>query len=413
MQPEASVGSLVGAEGGQRYPAGPRLWIPVATMLFVSLISYVDRNTLAVLAPTILRETGLSAEQYGLVISAFSLAYMVANPLWGRLLDRWGLRWGMYAAVSVWTAASAAHAFMRGFWGFAVARAFLGFGEGATFPGGLRAAMQTLPVHLRSRGIAVAYSGGSLGAVLTPLIVTPIALAWGWRAAFLFTGVIGVTWLGVWSVVSRRPDVRQRPPKPATPAGPVGPRWLDRHIWSFAILYALGALPIAFVLYGAAIYLHEALGASQRLIGALLWIPPLGWEAGYFFWGWMADRAARRHADRSAQLRRLMAVLAALALPLGIVPWAGHLGLAMVLLWVAMFDAAGFIILSLAYATDVYTARHAGFISGVGSGAWSAAVAIIMPVFGHLFDGRQWELAFLLAGAAPVMGWACWRAMNW
>jgi ACS family hexuronate transporter-like MFS transporter len=150
-------------------------------MLLVSLVSYIDRNTLALLSPTILKETGLTAGQYGFIISAFSVAYMFANPLWGRWLDRFGVRLGMLVAVSVWSLASASHAVAGGFLGFAVARAALGFGEGATFPGGLRVVTQTLPLSLRARGVAVAYSGGSLGAVLTPLIVTPVAAAWGWR----------------------------------------------------------------------------------------------------------------------------------------------------------------------------------------------------------------------------------------
>ena len=101
-------------------------------MLLVSLISYVDRTTLALLAPTILTETHLTGEQYGLIISAFSIAYMLSNPLWGWALDRAGLRRGMFAAVAWWTAASAAHAFARGFWSFGAARAALGLGEGAT-----------------------------------------------------------------------------------------------------------------------------------------------------------------------------------------------------------------------------------------------------------------------------------------
>src|SRR5262249_34405808 len=146
---------------------------------------------LALLAPTILAETHLSAEQYGLIVAAFSVAYSIGNPVWGRLLDRFGLRRGMTISVLFWTVSSAAHAWARGFWSFAVARAALGFGEGATFPGGLRVATQTLPVELRSRGMALSYSGGSLGAIVTPLIVTPIAAHWGWRGAFLFTGLIG------------------------------------------------------------------------------------------------------------------------------------------------------------------------------------------------------------------------------
>src|ERR1017187_9911899 len=89
-------------------------WVPAGTMLAVSLISYIDRNTLALLAPTILRETGLSGEQYGFIIAAFSIAYCVANPVWGKILDRAGLRRGMTLAVSCWTVASVAHAFARG-----------------------------------------------------------------------------------------------------------------------------------------------------------------------------------------------------------------------------------------------------------------------------------------------------------
>jgi ACS family hexuronate transporter-like MFS transporter len=113
---------------------GIRRWIPAGTMLAVSLISYIDRNTLALLAPTILRETGLTGEQYGFIISAFSVAYMLANPVWGKILDRAGLPRGMTVAVSCWTVASVAHAFAGGLWSFAAARAALGFGEGATFP---------------------------------------------------------------------------------------------------------------------------------------------------------------------------------------------------------------------------------------------------------------------------------------
>src|SRR5436190_17206633 len=228
-----------------------RLWLPTVSMLLVSLISYIDRNTLALLAPAILAETGLSAEQYGYIISAFSVAYMIGNPLWGALLDRFGLRTGMLSAVSFWTVASASHAFAGGFWSFAAARALLGFGEGATFPGGLRTAVLTLPEGLRSRGIAVAYSGGSLGAIVTPLLVTPIALRYGWRGAFWFTGLVGLLWLVLWSIVSRQlPKHRV-----ATNGASVVNALKDRRSWAYMFAYALGALPLGFVIYGAAIYL--------------------------------------------------------------------------------------------------------------------------------------------------------------
>src|SRR5271155_302204 len=104
-------------------------WLPAFSMMLVSTISYIDRNTLALLAPTILRDAHLSNEQYGFIISAFSIAYMLGNPLWGYILDRIGVRVGMTAAVSLWTLASVSHVFAAGFRGFALARAILGFGE--------------------------------------------------------------------------------------------------------------------------------------------------------------------------------------------------------------------------------------------------------------------------------------------
>jgi len=388
------------------------LWAPTGTMLLVSFISYVDRNTLALLAPTILRETGLSGEQYGFVISAFSAAYMIGNPLWGWILDRWGLRSGMTVAVSFWTLASTAHAVVSSFPGFAIARAALGFGEGATFPGGLRAAVQTLPPSKRSRGMAVAYSGGSLGAIVTPIIVTPIALWWGWRTAFLFTGLIGLLWLTLWAFISRRPDIRHHRTEESAAEPGDSPRLRDRRIWSFGLLYAAGALPIAFVIYGSALYLSNALGASQAVIGGVLWIPPLGWEIGYFFWGWLADKAAAKGGSRLGDLKRLMGAIVVIGFALALTPWLQSFVMAMALYFLAMFCASGFIILSIAYATDVYSSRYSGLISGVGSGAWSATVALIMPLFGRLFDQGRWETAFALAAAIPAVGYLVWLVIN-
>jgi ACS family hexuronate transporter-like MFS transporter len=374
-------------------------WIPAAAMLAVSLISYIDRNTLAILAPTILRETGLSAEQYGFIISAFSIAYMLSNPIWGRILDRTGLRRGMTAAVSCWTIASVAHVFAGGLWSFAAARAALGFGEGATFPGGLRTVVQTLGKEERGRGLAVAYSGGSLGAVVAPLIVTPIFHFWGWRAAFWFTGLIGVAWLGMWGFVSRRPEIRA--PRPPIASMKPGPRAADRALWAFICAYALGALPLGFVLYVSSLYLSKPLGCSQEFIGKVLWVPPLGWEIGYFFWGWLADRG--RHS-----IQWMVCTCTALSAPFVVIPVIHNVWLVLFLLWVAMFAASGFVVLSVTYANAVYSADHAGLIAGVGAGSWSALVAITMPYFGKLFDLQQYAVAFWIAACFPLVGFVGW-----
>jgi len=377
-------------------------------MMLLSLISYVDRNVLAILSQTILRETGLSAEQYGWIISAFSAAYLVGNPAWGLALDRFGLRAGLAVSLSLWTIASASHAFVTTALGFAIARAALGFGEGATFPAGLRTATQTLRPDHRGRGVAIAYSGASLGAIATPLVVTPIALRWGWRGAFLFTGALGVAWLALWAWVStdarlRIGDTTRREP---------GPRFGALPLRGFMAAYAFGGLPLGFVLYDAPIHLSRALGCSQATLGHVLWIPPLGWEVGYFFWGWLIDRATRRGGETASTFGRFFAVLSVLSLSLAAAAFAPSPAAVLALLFVAMFSSAGFVIISLAEVSRRYSVDHGGYLAGLGAGSWSALMMLAMPIFGRLLDRTDYAAAYLLAALSPLVGGLAWRALT-
>jgi ACS family hexuronate transporter-like MFS transporter len=381
-------------------------WIPAAALMLVSIISYVDRNTLALLAPTILRDTGLSVADYGWAVSAYSVAFMIGNPVWGRILDRVGLPRGMTAAVSLWTLASAGHALAAGLAGFAAARAVLGFGEGAAAPGGLRTVLQTLPAGSRSKGIAMTYSGGSAGAIATPLIITPVAAWLGWRGAFLFTGLLGVLWIAAWLVLSRRDDLRRTPRGPAERRDGNTPRLGDRRVWGFLLCYALGAMPLGFVVYSSAIYLSRKFAMSQTAIGAVAWIPPLGSELGIFFWGWLADRIGR-----GAAVSRLLPAAAVLSLPLALLPHGAGAPLALAQFFFAMFVASAFQLLAITYAAETFSKAHAGFVGGLGSGAYGAALAVLMPRFGALFDAGLYGEAFLTAALCPPLGYVLWLAL--
>ena len=386
-------------------------------MMLVSVLSYVDRNTLALLAPVILKEKHMSVAAYGWVVSAYSILFMIGNPVWGKILDRIGLRRGMSAAVSLWTVASASHAWAGGFGGFAAARAALGFGEGAASPGGLRTVVQTLPGSSRSRGMALTFSGGSAGAILTPLLMTPVAEAWGWRAAFWFTGLLGSLWVLGWLFLSRRADVRKIEPPQARAADPGKPRLNDRRFWAYLLVYALGALPLGFVVYSAAIYLNRALGISQRSIGAVLWLPPLGSEIGVFFWGWLADRLARSRDSNDGRarldvVRKLLPAAMLLSLPLAATGWTRSFPVVMAHLFLAMFVAAAFQILPLIYGTEIFSRAYAGYLGGVASGSYGAGLAVLMPLFGRLFDLHRYNLAFGLAAVCPVLGYAGWRFLT-
>ena len=380
-------------------------------MMLVSMISYIDRNTLAILSPTILKQTGLSTEQYGYIVSVFSFAYMAGNPIWGWLLDRLGVRRGMLTVVSIWTLASASHAFAGGFRSFAVARGILGFGEGATFPGGLRTVMQSLPVESRSRGVAIAYSGGSLGALFTPWIVTPLAAHYGWRGAFFFTGFVGLVWLLIWNQVSRRPELSQVHQAQDGAGITARPGFTDRRLWSFVSLYALGGMPLAFVLYYSAIYWSRVMGKSQADLAYVLWIPPLGWELGYFAWGWLTDRLPGGPRFYLAQWKQI-ALLTALSGLLALVPQTESYAMSIALMAFAMFIGAGFVIAAMSYVTRIYSVRDSGLIAGLGAGSWSAIVALSSPVTGRLFDQHQYQTAFLIPAVVPLAGFVLFSLLS-
>jgi len=370
-------------------------------MWLVSLISYIDRNTLAILAPVILAETHLNAEQYGFIISCFSVAYMIGNPVWGFVLDRFGVRRGMTAAVSVWTVASAAHALAGSFWSFGILRAALGAGEGAAFPGGFRTVNSTLSLSKRGRGLAIAYSGGSLGAMVTPLIVTPIAAAFGWRGAFVFTGILGALWLVFWQATTRGVDaaaVLTEPP-------PLSAIWKKPALWAFMSAYGLGALPLGFILYDSSLYLHARFGWSQATLGKVLWIPPFGWEVGYFIWGAIVDKVGQR-------FRGLMFASIVFILPLAAMHSLPTGALVLLDMFLAMFGAAGLVVLSLNWVTRAFPRGYSGFLAGAGAGSWGAVVALMTPWFGRLFDHGGYTESFRTATVISVLGYGIWRVLS-
>jgi MFS transporter, ACS family, hexuronate transporter len=240
--------------------------------------------------------------------------------------------------------------------------------------------------------------------------VTPIAVAHGWRAAFVCTGVLGAAWLVLWVLVGS--GARAAPVEPSEAPAQRSVRLSEPRLWAFIAMYALGALPLGFVLYGAPLYLHGALGQDQAALGRLLWLPPVGWEVGYFFWGYCTDRALRRARDADAVFPVLAGALTLLSLPLAATPSLPNVAVVLASFVLATFAAAGFIIVGLAYAARVFSTRDAGLIAGIGAGSWSAVVALLMPWFGRLFDRHAYARAFALAAGAPVLGLLVWSAID-
>jgi MFS transporter, ACS family, hexuronate transporter len=382
---------------------GWRMWVAPTTMMLCTLLGYIDRQVLAALSPTILADTGMTAADYGLAVSAFSVTYMIMNPVFGSFLDHIGLRRGMAIAVLIWTVASVSHAGLNGLVGFALARALLGFGEGAAFPGALRTSTEALPGNKQSRGMALGYSGASMGALITPPIIIPIAQRYGWRFAFLVTGFLGVLWLILWWRVARPPFL----PKQTEDRVRLKIQWPDlreRRVWIIVSSFGLGGLALGVAAYLSPLYLNRALGLSQGELGHVLWIPMLGWEVGYFFWGWVADRFAANQ-DRPI---RIFVLLTILSLPTAFMTLSHSWIVAIALFTWSTFIADGFVVMSLRVGSRIFPPDRIGMVAGIGSGSWGAVQAVIQPVYGAWFD-RQWYAAtFISMSLLPLAGTLLW-----
>jgi ACS family hexuronate transporter-like MFS transporter len=375
-------------------------------MMLCTLLGYIDRQVLAALSPTILSETSMSQYEYTLAVSAFSIVYTIMNPVFGSFLDHIGLRRGMTIAVLIWTVASVSHAGLNGLIGFALARALLGFGEGAAFPGALRTAAEALPLNKQSRGMALGYSGASMGALITPPIIIPIAQRYGWRFAFLLTGILGLLWLVLWWRVARPPFL------PAQTADeqarrPLKIRWPDlreRRVWVVVSGFGLGGLALGVAAYLSPLYLNRALGLSQTQLGNILWIPMVGWEAGYFFWGWVADR----FAANEPRPVRIFVLLTILSLPTAFMTLTSSWVIAVALFTWSTFIADGFVVMSLRVGSRIFPADRIGMVAGIGSGSWGAVQAVIQPVYGAWFDRRWYAATFISMSLLPLLGTLLW-----
>ncbi|QNI37754.1 MFS transporter [Edaphobacter albus] len=391
-----------------------RQWAPVASMTLLGLLSYVDRSVLAILSPTILSALHLSATQYGYAILVFSLCYMLANPIWGFWMDRAGLWMTTLFAVALWSVASGSHGLMVGFVSLCVARGVLGFGEGATFPAGLKTVSETLPPEQRSFGLGIAYSGSSLGAALTPLLITPIAIRWGWRAAFGVTAVLGLLWIALWLLL-RISGWYAAPARSTILASTTTgkSRW-SKNLFAAAVVYGLGAAPLAFGLYAAPLYLTRVLHLSQASLGHLLWLPPAGWEAGYLIFGRLAD-LRNRNNQRASRPAGIFWLLSAAGFLILLAPVAANssvpVAATMLLFFLQMFVAGGFVVFALSDGMAVLPKEHSAFLAGFSISAWALTTGLLMPVLGHLFDHQRYNLTFWLVASLPPIGTLLWRVL--
>ncbi len=185
-------------------------WRIVVLLFFATTINYIDRQVIGILKPFIAEDLGWSETDYGFIITAFQAAYALGLLTTGYFLDKFGTRLGYLWAMIVWSVAAMAHAAASGVRSFMAARFMLGLGESTNFPACVKSVAEWFPKNERALATGWFNSGSTVGAILAPVIVSAITLAWGWRLAFLITGSLGFIWIIFWLIYYQHPLKQNR-----------------------------------------------------------------------------------------------------------------------------------------------------------------------------------------------------------
>jgi ACS family hexuronate transporter-like MFS transporter len=217
-------------------------WVICALLFFAATVNYVDRQVIGILKPTLERELHWSEVDYGDIIAAFQFAYALGYLFLGRAMDWLGSRKGFSLAVVFWSLSEMAHAVARSVTGFSIARAALGIGEGGSFPASVKTVAEWFPEKERALATGIFNAGTNVGALVAPLTVAWITIHYGWRWAFLITGVLGFGWVLLWLIFYRSPEesLRQGTLRLANPPEPtVNVPWAGllahRRLWAVVI----------------------------------------------------------------------------------------------------------------------------------------------------------------------------------
>lgn len=376
-------------------------------------ISYLDRQVLAALAPTVRADLRIDAEQYGWLASAFSIAYLVSTPLAGRALELVGVRRGMLGAVVIWTMVSAGHALVPTFALLFAARLALGVAESPSFPGSAAAIARTVPPAGRARALGILYTGSSFGAMVAPVLAPwMMARFGGWRAAFLGVAIVGLIWVPMWLLATGTPAVRAMLDARTAPAERRSLLSTASHpavLRAGALVLALSPM-FAFVLLWGAELLHSSYGVAQTEVGRYLWLPPLLFDLGAVTFGVLASRAATR-GDGERALVVLAIVALVMSLAVGALPFCRDPWHATLVLGVAMAGGAGLFAMLTADMIGRVGPGLAASAGGVVAAAQSLAYIVANPLIGRAADALgSYDVVALALAAWMVPGAALWLA---
>ena len=343
-------------------------WFLAVLLFLVTVLNYIDRQVFSILAPDLQDAMRWSELDYSRMVNAFQLAYAITMLLSGRVLDRIGARLGLAASVVLWSIAEAAHALARTPLGFGIARFTLGFGEAANFPAALKAVSEWFPAKERALATGLFNSGVALGTIAASIGVPLTAAAFGWRATFVVTGVLGLLWVPFWWV-GYRPQAATASSSQSAAAPSISWRTLIglKQTWAYALTKSLGDPIWWFYLFWLPKYLAAEFHVRGTDVIPYLTTVYVCADIGCLAAGWLSSALVNRGASLNAARKGTMALLAAVMTPSVVVAGTLHdpkLAIALIAIACGAHQAWSTMVFTMA--TDLFPSSAVGSVSGFG-----------------------------------------------
>jgi MFS transporter, ACS family, aldohexuronate transporter len=401
-----------------------RWWI-VSALFLSTAINYIDRQTLSVLSPVIIKEFHFTHEDYAHIVSAFQIAYAGMWLVGGVLMDIVGVRIGLALAMIWWSITGMMTGLANSLRQFEGLRFLMGMGEGCNWPGASKTVAEWFPGKERGLAVGIFDSGSSIGAIFAPPLVVFIAGHFGWRFAFLVSGTIGFAWLFLWLSLYR--PLRTHPKLGAEEralivagqeTAEVSPergaaKWLkllgQSNTWGIVLGRSLTDPIWWFYVFWLPQYLSDARGFSLKQIGSFAWIPFLAADLGNFTGGYVSGVLIKRGMP-VIRARKWVCVVSSLPILAGIpAALTNSAYLALFFISVATWGYASWSTMGLTFPSDLYphdvvasVTGLSGFVaSGITGTLFTLAVGALVDKF------HSYVPAFLAAGLVPLLATAC------
>jgi ACS family hexuronate transporter-like MFS transporter len=398
-----------------------RWWI--GGLLFAStVINYIDRQTLSVLAPYLKQQYGWNNQNFATIVIAFRVAYSVGQTVSGRLIDRIGTRKGLTITVIWYSIAAMLTSLAGGLRSFAFFRFLLGAGESANWPAATKAVAEWFPKKERGWAVALFDSGSSIGGAIAPLLVIGLYKYFGgWRPAFIITGTLGFLWLGAWRMLYHPPESHPRisaaeremilrdrdelNEQDQHTNHKTGWRDLIRLPQTWAVIAARTMTdPVWFFITDwFAIYLvTKGINPEQALLA--FWIPFVAADLGNFFGGGISSWLIRRGWP-VVKARKAVVVFGGLGMTLLIPTIFTSSLLALAGLFaVSTFAYAAFSTMALVLPSDLYRSESVATVSGMSGTGAGIGTIISTFLIGYVSDHYSFEPILITASFIPFLG---------